>query len=296
MGVRAEEPEMKVLLALTCLLAFLALALSESASQRDVELLGDQLGVRDKREAARGDKKSLKKRANKNNRKSASGDKKKINKRSKKKGTQTKTKKKNVEKARKKDADKRGSRKRKRTKTGTRKRKGKNKKIKGNNRKNNKDKPKRNKKKRNRGNKKRNKGGKKGKKWKKKRNKQRRKQRGKKNRKQKGSRTIDGRNTTTCSDTTTVSSDCLEDAVDVLKYLRSQVRTFNRKFARIKSFNKTVGNKLGKKGVFEQTAKYLLLALGGNISSAACGETGSRSTNSRDKNTAVATYSLLNNC
>ena len=50
--------------------------------------------------------------------------------------------------------------------------------------------------------------------------------------------------------------------MDVLKYLRSQVRTFNRKFARIKSFNKTVGNKLGKKGVFEQTAKYLLLALG----------------------------------
>ena len=50
--------------------------------------------------------------------------------------------------------------------------------------------------------------------------------------------------------------------MDVLKYLRSQVRTFNRKFARIKSFNKTVGNKLGKKGVFEETAKYLLLALG----------------------------------
>merc|ERR1712203_211640 len=72
-AVRAEEPEMKVLLALTCLLAFLALALSESASHRDVELLGDQLGVRDKREAARGDNRSLKKnglrkkkRANKN--------------------------------------------------------------------------------------------------------------------------------------------------------------------------------------------------------------------------------------
>merc|ERR1711997_608201 len=114
-------------------------------------------------------------------------------------------------------------------------------------------------------------------------------QRGKKKRKHRGNK-IDGRNTTTCSDSTTVSSSCLEDAVDVLKYLRSQVRTFNRKFARIKSFNKTVGNKLGKKGVFEETAKYLLLALGGNISSAACGETGSRRTKSRDKNTAVATY------
>merc|ERR1712183_327104 len=132
---------------------------------------------------------------------------------------------------------------------------------------------------------------------KKKRKKEKRRQRGKKKRGRKSKKKrkhrgkpIDGRNTKTCSDSTTVSSDCLEDAVDVLKYLRSQVRTFNRKFARIKSFNKTVGNKLGKKGVFEETAKYLLLALGGNISSAACGETGSRRTKSRDKNTAVATF------
>jgi len=105
-----------------------------------------------------------------------------------------------------------------------------------------------------------------------------------------------GRNTTTCSDSTTVSSDCLQDAVDVLKYLGNQVRTFNRKFARIKSFNKTVGNKLGKKGVFEETASWLLVALGGNISNAACGETGSRRRTGRDKNTAVTTYKTLNNC
>merc|ERR1711936_1112097 len=117
----------------------------------------------------------------------------------------------------------------------------------------------------------------------------------KKKKKQRGKR-IEGRNTRTCSDSTTVSNECLQEAVDVLKYLRNQVRTFNRKFARIKSFNKTVGNKLGKKGVFEETAKYLLLALGGNISSAACGETGSRRTDSRDKNTAVSTYNTLNNC
>merc|ERR1712241_1069676 len=118
---------------------------------------------------------------------------------------------------------------------------------------------------------------------------------GKKKRKHRGKK-IYGRNTKTCSDSTTVSSDCLEDAVDVLKYLRSQVRTFNRKFARIKSFNKTVGNKLGKKGVFEETASWLLVALGGNISNAACGETGSRRRTGRDKNTAVTTYKTLNNC
>merc|ERR1712183_707208 len=138
---------------------------------------------------------------------------------------------------------------------------------------------------------------------KKKRKKEKRRQRGKKKRGRKSKKKrkhrgkpIDGRNAKTCSDSATVSSSCLEDAVYVLKYLRSQVRTFNRKFARIKSFNKTVGNKLGKKGVFEETAKYLLLALGGNISSAACGETGSRRSDTRDKNTAVLTYNTLNNC
>merc|ERR1712218_264665 len=117
----------------------------------------------------------------------------------------------------------------------------------------------------------------------------------KKRKKKKGSQRM-GRNTTTCSDSTTVSSDCLQDAVDVLKYLGNQVRTFNRKFARIKSFNKTVKNKLGKKGVFEETASWLLVALGGNISNAACGETGSRRRTGRDKNTAVTTYKTLNNC
>jgi len=100
------------------------------------------------------------------------------------------------------------------------------------------------------------------------------------------------RNTTTCSDSSQVTNQCLEDAVEVLKYLRSQVRTFSRRFARIKNFNKTIGNKLGKKGVFEESAKYLLLSLGGNINSASCGETGA----STDKSTAVSTYNTLNNC
>merc|ERR1712203_266077 len=100
-AVRAEEPEMKVLLALTCLLAFLALALSESASHRDVELLGDQLGVRDKREAARGDNRSpkkkglrKKKRANKNKSKKVKKARKKKKKNGKKGGKKKKKKKK----------------------------------------------------------------------------------------------------------------------------------------------------------------------------------------------------------
>ena len=58
-----------------------------------------------------------------------------------------------------------------------------------------------------------------------------------------------------------------QDAVFVLKFLKNQVRTFNRKLQRIKNFNKTMGNKLGKKGVFEETANYLLMALGWFVAS-----------------------------
>ena len=43
---------MKFLLALTFLLAFLALALTEPDTDKDLELLRDQLEVRDKREPA----------------------------------------------------------------------------------------------------------------------------------------------------------------------------------------------------------------------------------------------------
>merc|ERR1711963_511378 len=81
------------------------------------------------------------------------------------------------------------------------------------------------------------------------------------------------RTTRTCSGSDEVTDECLENAVDVFKYLRNQVRTFNRKYARITSFNKIIGNKLNKSGLFEETAAYLLLALGGNISAASCGET-----------------------
>merc|ERR1712037_542115 len=79
MGVGAEEPEMKVLLALTFLLAFLALGLSEPDTDRDVELLSQHLELREKREPAKGDNKGGK------------------NKRIKKKNTKTKGKGKNVE-------------------------------------------------------------------------------------------------------------------------------------------------------------------------------------------------------
>jgi len=122
------------------------------------------------------------------------------------------------------------------------------------------------------------------------------KNRNKKRRKINNNKLSRNTSSSTCSDSSQVSSDCLQNVVDVMKYLKNQVRTFGRKFARIESFNKTVGNKLGKKGVFEDTAKYLLIALGGNISAAACGETGQRRAQSRAVSLAVDTYNTLNNC
>jgi len=226
---------MKSLLALTFLLAFLALALTEPDTDRDLELLRDQLEVRDKREPAMQRKKVEKRKRSKAVRR-------------KKPKNQKKTKK------GKKRAKKRANTKNRRNRNKKKKKGSQSKYANTKNRRNR-----------------------------------------KKKKTKEGSQRM-GRNTTTCSDSTTVSSDCLQDAVDVLKYLGNQVRTFNRKFARIKSFNKTVGNKLGKKGVFEETASWLLVALGGNISNAACGETGSRRRTGRDKNTAVTTYKTLNNC
>ena len=151
---------MKVLLALTFLLAFLALGLSEPDTDRDVELL------RYKREPAGEGKEG-------NNKK-----------RLKKKTRQTKPKK-----------EKKGTK----IAVGNKKKSGDKK---------GKDKDKTNK----RTNKKNRKVKRKGNGQnieKKKRKKERRRQRGSKKRGQGGKR-INGRNTKTCSDSTTVSSDCLE--------------------------------------------------------------------------------------
>jgi len=208
---------MKFLLALTILLASLVLALTEPDTDRDVELLRDNLVVRDKREPGVKKVGGKKKSGNIKGGKSEKNTGRKVAKGGKRRNLNKKN-------------DKKKNRKK-------------------------------NKKKR-----KKNKGG----------------QGLKKKRRQ----------MKTCSDSATVSSSCLEDAVYVLKYLKMQVRSFNRKFSRIKNFNKTMGNKLGKKGVFEETAKYLLMALGGDISSAACGETG----DSENKTLAVETYKNLTNC
>jgi len=309
MGVTAREPKMKVLLvAMTTLLFCLALGLADTSQEQELLPLGDQL-IRNKREPAKKDarkKKITKRRRNKAGRNKQGrkardkkkGDKKgrtiKRRKAKKNKDVKKRNTKKNTKKVRQKKKARKGKKGiKRRKKKGSLKRK-----ADGNKKKAGKGKGRKSSKSKKRKNALRGKG-KKG--SKKKKNNQRMKNKKKKNkgngakkgrnkRRRKLERTA--RNTTTCSDSSQVTNQCLEDAVEVLKYLRSQVRTFSRRFARIKNFNKTIGNKLGKKGVFEESAKYLLLSLGGNINSASCGETGA----STDKSTAVSTYNTLNNC
>jgi len=301
---------MKVLLvAMTTLLFCLALGLADTSQEQELLPLGDQL-IRNKREPAKnvGKKKKINKRRRKKQGLRKQGKKNGDKKKGGKKGNNNKKRKAKKNK----DVKKRNTKKNTK-KVRQKKKAGKGKKAAGIKRRKNKGSLKRkadgNKKKAGKGkgrksskSKKRKNAlrGKRKKGNKKKKNK-RRMRNGKKNKGKKAKKggnkrrrklTRMERNTTTCSDSSQVTNQCLEDAVEVLKYLRSQVRTFSRRFARIKNFNKTIGNKLGKKGVFEESAKYLLLSLGGNINSASCGETGA----STDKSTAVSTYNTLNNC
>jgi len=301
---------MKVLLvAMTTLLFCLALGLADTSQEQELLPLGDQL-IRNKREPAKnvGKKKKINKRR-RNNRGlkkqgNKAGDKKKgakkgrNNKKRKAKGNRTVRKRINKKKTKKVRQKKNAGKRRKAAGVKQRKNKGSPKrKADGKRKKSGKGKSRKSsaKKRKNALKGKRKKGGKKRKnnrriRKKERKNKGKRAKKGGNKRRRKLTRME--RNTTTCSDSSQVTNQCLEDAVEVLKYLRSQVRTFSRRFARIKNFNKTIGNKLGKKGVFEESAKYLLLSLGGNINSASCGETGA----STDKSTAVSTYNTLNNC
>merc|ERR1711892_458430 len=73
---------------------------------------------------------------------------------------------------------------------------------------------------------------------------------------------------------TQVNDTCLQDAVDSLNFEKNQIQNFFKQNARLKNHNKTKSGKLGKKGEFEDAAKYLLQAIGGNISAPTCGESG----------------------
>merc|ERR1711962_1615417 len=91
-----------------------------------------------------------------------------------------------------------------------------------------------------------------------------------------------------------VNDTCLLNAVNALNFEKNQIQNFFKQKARLENQNKVTGNKKGKKGEFEDAAKYMLTAIGGDISSPTCGENTTRST--RAAADAVATYNTLINC
>jgi len=98
----------------------------------------------------------------------------------------------------------------------------------------------------------------------------------------------------TCG-STQVNDTCLQNAVDALNFEKNQIQNFYKQKARLQNHNKTTGNKQGKKGEFEDAAKYLLQAIGGNISAPTCGESGTAQ-KARSAKSASDTYKTLLNC
>merc|ERR1711972_1053898 len=94
--------------------------------------------------------------------------------------------------------------------------------------------------------------------------------------------------------TSGVNDTCLLNAVNALNFEKNQIQNFFKQKARLENQNKVTGNKKGKKGEFEDAAKYMLTAIGGNISSPTCGENTTRT--QRAAADAVATYNTLINC
>merc|ERR1711892_755067 len=94
---------------------------------------------------------------------------------------------------------------------------------------------------------------------------------------------------------TQVNDTCLQNAVDSLNFEKNQIQNFFKQNARLKNHNKTKSGKLGKKGEFEDAAKYLLQAIGGNISAPTCGESGIAQ-KARSAKSASDNYATLLNC
>jgi len=103
-----------------------------------------------------------------------------------------------------------------------------------------------------------------------------------------------GRQTTTCG-TDGVSDTCLINAVEALNFEKNQIQNFFKQKARLLNHNKTTGNKLSKNMNFNESADYMLKAIGGDINNPTCGEnTTVRNTAKLDN--ATKNYQTLNNC
>lgn len=102
-------------------------------------------------------------------------------------------------------------------------------------------------------------------------------------------RTLGRQSEDTCTGTS-LGDSCLTNLKAAMKYDRDKITTFKNQLERAESFDKIIGKKAEKSDDFFNSTTYLLIALGGNVSSLNC------SGNPTKSEDAIENYNTLANC
>jgi len=104
----------------------------------------------------------------------------------------------------------------------------------------------------------------------------------------------------TCSGDTPVTSTCTKHAMEVLVYEANQVTNYLKQSKQLLRHANQTESKKEKKGNFEDAAKHILIAVGGNTTNPSCGDGNATATrllgNKRALDTTLVNYETLMNC
>merc|ERR1719239_894893 len=95
--------------------------------------------------------------------------------------------------------------------------------------------------------------------------------------------------------TTTISDECLTNALGVMVWERGPVKSFLKKYSRFTKFTEQTGNKNTKKSKFKDVAGLLSEGAGGNLNNITC-ESSSTTSTSRRVSEYQERYNELENC